>query len=461
MSRLRTAPVLAAGALLIPAAAATAAPGPVTLLELPAFANGPQVAVSWDPAAFTPGSAGRQYRVTVQDTTVPSLTSIVAPAPATGTVLSLLDGHEYSVRVVAEERECVAPGICDTAHINGPPSETRVTRVDSAPPVVAVQINGGAPFTNDPRVSLDVSAYDPAVTGRPASGVRTLAVSQAGAFSCSAPAGLDCLLPFAPRVPITLAPGPDGPRTVAVSALDAATTAGSAPPSPDGNASAPVSASVLLDRLAPTPRVGLAAPSARPGVPLAIGGRRSADGTGGIADSGLDASGFSWSFGDGSVGRGPLVAHAYARLGTYKGTLALADRAGNVATAAFTVFVGDRTGIVVRGAGRLLAPARPAALRAGRTVGLEWRPNPAARFYNVQLYRARLVHGAVRRRQVLSTFPRQAAQLVPGRLLSVGTYHLVVWSGLQRGPRATYASRPWIVMVLKVRPRPRAQPSGR
>ena len=102
---------------------------------------------------------------------------------------------------------------------------------------------------------------------------------------------------------------------------------------------------------------------------------------------------------------------------------------------------------------RPCAPGAPSAWSGG--------PNPAASFYNVQLYRARIVHGAVRRRQVLSTFPRQAAQVVPGRLLSVGTYHLVVWSGLGRGPRQTYAPRPWIVMVLKVRPRPRAQPSGR
>ena len=461
MSRLRTAPVLAAAALLIPAAAASAAPGPVTLLELPAFANGPQVAVGWDPAAFTPGSAGRQYRVTVQDMTVPSLASIVVPAPATGTVLSLLDGHEYSVRVVAEERECVAPGICDTAHINGPPSETRVTRVDSAPPVVAVQINGGAPFTNDPRVSLDVSAYDPAVTGRPASGVRTLAVSQAGAFSCSAPAGLDCLLPFAPRVPITLAPGPDGPRTVAVSALDAATTAGSAPPSPDGNASAPVSATR----------------AARPPRPDAAGGPGGAERPPGRAARDRRAPQRRRHRrhrrqrprrlrllvelrrrlgGPRAAGRPRLRPPGHLQGDARPGRPRRQRRRGRV------------HGLRRRPHGhrgprrRAPARARPAggpARRAHR--GLEWRPNPAASFYNVQLYRARLVHGAVRRRQVLSTFPRQAAQVVPGRLLSVGTYHLVVWSGLGRGPRQTYAPRPWIVMVLKVRPRPRAQPSGR
>jgi hypothetical protein len=351
---------------------------------------------------------------------------------------------------VAEERECIAPGVCDTAHLNGPSSETRVTRVDSAPPVVAVQINGGAAYTNTPSVNLDVSAVDPAAGGAPVSGVRTLEISQPGAFACSAG---DCRLPFAPSVPITLAPGPDGPRTVAVTALDGATTTGPSPPSPDGNASAPAAATVLLDRLAPTPRVGLAAPTARPGVPLAIGGRRSLDGAGGIADSGLDPTGFAWSFGDGSVGRGPLVAHAYARLGTYKGTLTLADRAGNAATAAFTVFVGDRTGIVVRGAGRLLAPRRPASLRARRTTVLRWRPNPRASFYNVQLYRARLVRQGVVRRQLVSTFPRRPVQTIPGRLLRPGTYHLVVWSGLDRGPRATYQRKPWIVMVLKARRR--------
>ena len=67
MSRQRTWLVLAAAALLLPAAAATAAPGPVTLLALPTFSNGPQVTLTWEPAAFTPMSIGRQYRVTVQD----------------------------------------------------------------------------------------------------------------------------------------------------------------------------------------------------------------------------------------------------------------------------------------------------------------------------------------------------------------------------------------------------------
>jgi PKD domain len=456
MSRHRAWLVLSAAALLLPAGAATAAPGAVTLLPLPTFSNGPQVTLTWDPAAFTPNSIGRQYRLTVQDLTVPELTSRVVAAPATRTTFALLDGHEYAIRAVAEERECVAPGVCDPAHLNGPSSETRITRVDSAPPVVAVQINGGAPFTNTPSVNVDISALDPSSGGSPVSGVRTLEVSQPGAFSCSAPSGRDCQLPFAPSVPITLAPGPDGPRSVSVTALDGSTTTGPSPPSPDGNASLPAQATVLLDRLAPTPRVGMAAPTARPGVPLALGGRRSVDGAGGAADSGLDPSGFAWSFGDGSVGRGPLVAHAYARLGTYKGTLALTDRAGNAATAAFTVFVGDRTGIVVRGAGRLLAPKRPARLVARRTTVLRWRPNPEASFYNVQLYRARLVRGSVVRRQLVSTFPRRPAQTIPGRLLRPGTYHLVVWSGVVRGPRARYQRKPWIVMVLKARPAPRA-----
>ena len=448
MSRHRSWLVLAAAALLLPAATATAAPGPVTLLALPTFSNGPQVTLTWEPAAFTPMSIGRQYRVTVQDLTVPELTSRVVAAPATGTTFALLDGHEYAIRIVAEERACIAPGVCETDPLNGPSSETRITRVDSAPPVVAVQINGGAAFTNNPSVSLDVSAFDPGAAGRPASGVRALEISQPGAFSCS---GRDCVLPFAPSVPITLAPGPDGQRTVSVSALDAATTTGPAPPSPDGNASPPDQATELLDRLAPTPVVGLAAPTARPGVPLALGGRRSVDGAAGAADSGLDPSGFQWSFGDGSVGRGPLVAHAYARLGTYKGTLTLSDRAGNAAAAAFTVFVGDRTGIVVRGAGRLLSPERPAALVARRTTVLRWRPNPEASFYNVQLYRARIVRQGVVRRQLISTFPRRPIQTIPGRLLRPGTYHLVVWSGLERGPRASYQPKPWIVMVLKAR----------
>jgi hypothetical protein len=446
---------LPAAALLLSAGTAAAAPGPVSLRGLPAFSNGPQVMVTWDPAAFTPGSIGRQYRVTVQDLTVPGLSSRVVPASSTEATLTLLDGHEYAIRAIAEERECVAPGVCEAVHFNGPPSETRITRVDSAAPVVAAQINGGAPSTNDPTVVLDVSAQDPAAAGRPASGVRTLEVSQPGAFSCSALGGADCRIPFAPSVQITLAPGPDGPRTVSVRAFDGATTAGPSPAAPDGNASAPADATVLLDRLAPTPKVGMGAPTARPGVPLALGARRSVDGVAGPADSGLDPAGFGWSFGDGSVARGMIVQHAYARLGTYRGTLTLDDRAGNRATATFTVFVGDSTGITPRGRARLLTPPRLAGLAAHRTTVLTWRPNPFASFYNVQLYRARLVGGTIVRRKLVSTFPRRPRQTIPGRLLRPGTYHLVVWSGIASGGRASYAAKPWIVLVLKV-----ASPGG-
>ena len=123
---------------------------------------------------------------------------------------------------------------------------------------------------------------------------------------------------------------------------------------------------------------------------------------------------------------------------------------------AFTVFVGDGTGIVTRGRGRLLTPARLTDLAGRRTTVLTWRPNPIASFYNVQLFRVRTVKGTIVRRKLVSTFPRRPRQTIPGRLLRRGTYHLVVWSGLQSGPRTSYADKPWIVVVLKVAPRARA-----
>jgi hypothetical protein len=442
-------------ALLLSAGAAAAAPGQVTLHALPAFANGPQVAVSWDPAAFTQGSVGRQYRITAQDLTVPGLRTAVVPATSTEATFVLADGHEYAVRALAEERDCVAPGVCDATHVNGLSSESRFTRVDSTAPIVAAQINGGAPFTNDPNVVLEVSAQDPAAAGAPGSGVRTLEMSQPGAFSCPALVTGRCLIPFAPSVPLTLSPGPDGPRTVSVTAFDGATTTGLPPQAPDGNPSALVEATVLLDRVGPTPRVGMSTSIARPRVSLALGGRKSRDGAGGGGDSGLDPAGFSWSFGDGTTAQGPIVRHAYAGLGTYKGTLTLVDRAGNPAVATFTVFVGDSTGIVTRGRGRLLTPARLSRLAPRRTTVLRWRRNPLAGFYNVQLHRVRAVRGQIVRRKLISTFPRRPRQTLPARLLRPGAYHLVVWSGLRSRPRTSYARKPWIVVVLKVRAAPR------
>jgi hypothetical protein len=37
-----------------PSCDSAAAPGAVTLLPLPTFSNGPEVTLTWDPAAFTP-----------------------------------------------------------------------------------------------------------------------------------------------------------------------------------------------------------------------------------------------------------------------------------------------------------------------------------------------------------------------------------------------------------------------
>jgi hypothetical protein len=93
---------------------------------------------------------------------------------------------------------------------------------------------------------------------------------------------------------------------------------------------------------------------------------------------------------------------------------------------------------------RLLSPLR-VARPAHRTLRLRWRRDPRARYYNVQLFRGK--------RKVLSFFPTRPRQDIgPGRL-APGRYTVLIWSGLgtKRPPR--YASRPWVVRRLTLRPR--------
>lgn len=98
---------------------------------------------------------------------------------------------------------------------------------DTEPPHVALSLDGGAPATNNPLVSVGIVAADDLT------GVATMSFSQDG-MSWTSPA------PYQPSVTLNLG-GSDGLHTVWVRVTDGA-----------GNVSAPVRASIYLDRVPPT-----------------------------------------------------------------------------------------------------------------------------------------------------------------------------------------------------------------
>jgi hypothetical protein len=241
----------------------------------------------------------------------------------------------------------------------------------------------------------------------------------------------------------TLAPGADGPRTVWAFFRDGAVSL--APGAPGGNTSGLVSDTIVLDTRPPSVRVSQSAAAITATATLTLDASTSVDGSGGASDSGIDPTGFSWSFGDGSSGSGPTTTHLYGRVGTFQGSVSVRDRAGNVASAPFTVRVGPTAGE------RLLRP-RTRRLQAGHTTLVTWRADPRASYYNVQLLR--------RGRKVLSVHPTRPLQRLPARVLRPGRYQLVIWSGLDKERTGRYAPAPWVRETFVVRPSTYARQQG-
>jgi PKD domain-containing protein len=392
---------------------AQAAPTP-TMIVPPRFALGPAVRVGWSAVAFSPTPVGHAYLVTAEDGNGAGapVTATVA-APTTNVVLTLSEGHTYAISVASIEttQVCVGGRCVPGPAVQSPPSPPVITTVDTSPPAGAITIDDGAPATNSASVVLGLSATDAPPGG--ASGVGSVAISDTGAFgACVLAVQSDpsCPIPFMAShaaIPHTLAGGPDGPRTVTVRYRDRArfSTGGLRVllRGPQGNVSAPVSATILLDTRAPTVRLTESADSATTLTPVNFDASGSTDGASAAGDSGLAPDGYSWDFGDGARAVGPTTTHAYRTPGLHVGTLAVRDRAGNRGTMRFTVRVSAPRAVAISQA----KPGRPrgvaAVLRSARLLG-------------------RRVHGRLRARLlVLGRAPRKGTLVLtlthrrPGR----------------------------------------------
>ncbi len=121
---------------------------------------------------------------------------------------------------------CQSAALCTSLGPASFVSDTETTRIDATPPAGAVQINGGAAFTNSRDVTLGLTASDPLIDGIPgsSSGVTQYAadIDGDGTFPCQllvlggqAGDSSGCAGAFAPSVAATLAAG-DGLKTVGV-----------------------------------------------------------------------------------------------------------------------------------------------------------------------------------------------------------------------------------------------------
>jgi hypothetical protein len=344
---------LAAAALLGPVAAAhaqTTAPVPV---PLPAFHRGTAVTVAWQPAQFDPQAADPRYLVqAIRTTDFATAAFEILPVTQTRTTLALQDGQAYLIVVSAADDIGPPVGVITTAG-------EITTRIDATPPTVGISLNGGAAYTRAREVVVDVQASDASPTGGPAGGLAGGHLTLIEGDSPICPPGAACTFPFSARRDLQLAEGPDGPRRVRARVNDAAR------PSTGvfafGNPSAEAEATIFLDRVAPTARLVADAVRAAPGAVVALDASPSADDGNGPDDSGIDPAAVRWDFGDGTTGTGPAPAHAYTAPGVFRGSVTVADRAGNPSAAVpFTVTVTPAA------ASAPSAPARPERVRLGR-----------------------------------------------------------------------------------------------
>ena len=336
-TRTRTILALAVAGSALSASSALGITTPTTF-PLPTFTQGTTPSYVWLPATFDGSTTMERYQVSVRDLTTASA-AVVTNVPGTDIFLplALSNGHQYAVKVRAQETVDL-PGPPPPVLVSSPWSAEDVTRIDDTTPSGTFEIAGGAQFVNTRDVSLSLNASDPLSAGFSSAGVSEYQVTNGATLPCTGPES-SCPKPYAPSIAHQLSDGPDGPRTVKLRYRDASRPMFTFLATVTGNASAIVSDTVLLDRLAPTAAHAPLPSEVTQGTPLAFDASPSVDGAGGANDSGVDPASIEWQFGDGTSGTGAVQSHTYGAPGTYNGTLTIRDRAGNPAAKTFSVKV--------------------------------------------------------------------------------------------------------------------------
>jgi hypothetical protein len=179
------------------------------------------------------------------------------------------------------------------------------------------------------EVTATVNAADPG--GAAASGPGYVAFGgSARPGGCRASFG--CAGPLAPGLTVRLEPGPDGIRTVEARVYDRAGGPASDPGgttigTPPGNASAPFSDTVFLDRTAPFIFLRASTVKVTAGVPVTFEASQTVDPEG----SGVQPTSGEWDFGDGGRATSLVARHTYTQTGHFTLRFSVVDQVGNLA----------------------------------------------------------------------------------------------------------------------------------
>lgn len=246
-----------------------------------------------------------------------------------------VDGQRFTYRVTRKEKECtdavpVGPCLEDRTLAYDSVNTVWSTQDDRAP-TGALVLAAGLTYVNTVELPIAVTASDP---GTNASGPGYVAFGGSGRRGgCGVLIG--CAEPLQQGMSVRLEPGPDGIRTVEARVYDRARGPADDPGatmigSPPGNASAPFSDSIFLDRTAPYITVRISSVRVAVGAPVTFDASQTSEQEG----SGVSPGTGAWTFGDGGTARSLVATHAYARTGMYTIGFAVSDWAGNVARSA-------------------------------------------------------------------------------------------------------------------------------
>jgi hypothetical protein len=315
---------------------------PFTIAQ-PGVGNTVTVNLIWEPAQFLPPTATDKQTVTYQDLAGGPPQTFSAGSTQGSIPLLLTNGHRYTLTVSACQTAACTIGAFDTLSVS------QTTTIDATGPAGTVQVNGGAAFTNNPKVTLNVAATDPLIDNIPdtSSGVTQAAVDVDGdgTIPCSIIISGNsdtsgCAQAFAPALTANL-PAGDGPKKVGVYFGDGARQ--NTRPctgifcnilifgSPIlGNASAEAFDTIGLDTAKPIALATQDRFTVDRGDTVRFDSSTSIDQNPATA-SGVDPASATWQFKDGSPqATGAKVAHVFNQAGTFVGELRVRDRAGNL-----------------------------------------------------------------------------------------------------------------------------------
>ena len=300
----------------------------------------------WEATQFLPPTATDKQIVAYQDLAGGSPQTFSASSTQTSIPLLLQNGHRYTLTVAGCQTPACTIGAFDTV------DTSQTTTIDATGPAGTVQVNGGAAFTNNRNVTLNVAATDPLIDNLPntSSGVTQAAVNVNGngSIPCDIIFGQNpdtsgCAQNFAPTLTAAL-PAGDGPKTVGVFFGDGARQ--NTRPCPTifcaillgnpilGNASAEATDAIGLDTAKPIALATQDRFTVNRGETVRFDASTSVNQNPATA-SGVDPGAATWQFKDGTPqATGAKVAHAFNQAGTFVGELRVRDRAGNVSDGA-------------------------------------------------------------------------------------------------------------------------------